>query len=621
MPAAKRTRSSAKSSNPPPKRTRKSSAAATSSSGSSTKAFTTPRQAKYPPWATLPYHVLVPILKFAATNLQSHSAPIDHAWLANAARTCKAFEDPANDLLYHTPPTTPISRLRKFYDVLKTNPALARKVRRIEAHSAEICDAKLLKFGLQDIVQLSSHVTDVCVSSGPWSPELLYASGRKPDMDTTVLTALQGNNIRLQDWTWDGELCWAIAAQYDTRDGSSKKMTRSQRGFGWLHAVHKDVEPFRSLKALTMTGFDTPTPLEYYRDEEEENEVEVQIATIASSLGHLKYLRDLTLKDCTFVNAYFLTQLAGVHQLKRLVLEDLKNINTIDLQSFLQTSGKHIEELEVIHCPGIYAGFLSILDTATPNLKRLLYEDVPGILSHDEMELLEIPMPKWPQTLESLIMRGLGNWTAADCERVLEGMADTARNGGFMALREIDIWCILPELSWRDRAASRRKWGDEFAMAFLDRRGNAWKGFVAKKKSEGVKVQWDPNVTVGLCERVLFRLDDSRPTGNQLNEADFLDLSENRPAKRSSPKKATTARKRASLNKKGKQAAALKEVSPGKSSNPTKGRRTQKSQSFVVGAKRARYDSEEDSDFKVDKLAYEDEDGNDSSWSVDDMEN
>ncbi|KAF3174816.1 hypothetical protein TWF788_008619 [Orbilia oligospora] len=617
MPAARRTRSSAHTSNlAPTKRARKS---ATSSSSTSTKAFTTPRQAKYPPWATLPYHVLVPILKFAATNLQNTSVPIDHAWLANAARTCKAFADPANDLLYHTPPMTPISRLRKFFDALKANPLLSRKVRRIESHSAEICDTKLLKFGLQDIVQLSTHVTGVCVSSGPWSPELLYASGRKPDMDPSVLTALQSNGTKLQDWTWDGELCWAIAAQYDTRDESPKKKTRTQRGFGWLHTVHKDVEPFKSLKALTITGFDTPMPLEYYRDDEEEAEVEAQIATIASSLGHLKYLKDLTLKDCTFVNAYFLSQLAGVHELKRLVLEDLKNINTVDLQSFLQMSGRHLEELEIIHCPGIYAGFLSILDTATPSLKRLLYEDVPGVLSHEELELLEIPMPRWPQTLESLIMRGLGNWTAADCERVLEGMADTARNGGFMALREIDIWCILPELSWRDRAASRRRWGDEFAMAFLDRRGNAWNEFVAKKKSEGHKVKWYPNVTVGLCERVLFRLDDSRPTGNQLREADFLDLSESRPTKRS-PKKAAAVPKRASPKKKGKQAAALKEASPSKP-NPKKRRGTQNSQSFVVGSKRPRYNSDEDSDFKVDKLAYEDEDGNDSSWSVDDMEN
>ncbi|KAK6351066.1 hypothetical protein TWF718_004239 [Orbilia javanica] len=612
MPAAKRTRSSARTSNPAPtKRARKP---ATSSSGTSTKAFTTPRQAKYPPWASLPYHVLVPILKFAATNLQNNSIPIDHAWLANAARTCKAFADPANDLLYHTPPMTPISRLRKFFDVLKVNPLLARKVRRIESHSAEICDAKLLKFGLQDIVQLSSHITDICVSSGPWSPELLYASGRRPDMDPSVLTALQDNEIRLQDWTWDGELCWAIAAQYDTRDESSKKKAKSPRKFGWLHTVHKDVEPFKSLKALTITGFDVPMPLEYYRDEEEDNEVQAQIATIASSLEHLKYLKDLTLKSCAFVNAYFLSQLGGAHELKRLVLEDLKNINTVDLQSFLQMNGKHLEELQVIHCPGIYAGFLSVLDTATPNLKRLLYEDVPGVLSHAELELLEIPMPEWPQTLESLVMRGLGNWTAADCDKVLEGMADTARNGGFMALREIDIWCILPELSWRDRAASRRKWGDEFAMAFLDRRGDAWKAFVSKKKSEGHKVKWDPDVTVGLCERVLFRLDDSRPTGNQLNEADFLDLSETRPTKRS-PKKATTAPKRASPKKKGKQAAA-----PSKPS-PQKRKRVRGSQSFVVGSKRAKYDSDGDSDFKVDKLAYEDEDGNDSSWSVDDMEN
>ncbi|KAK6361704.1 hypothetical protein TWF730_005418 [Orbilia blumenaviensis] len=617
MPATRRFRSSAQTSNPAPAPAKRARKPTNIDSNFSTKTFATPRQAKYPPWANLPYLVLVPILKFAATNTQNNSQPIDHAWLANAARTCKSFLGPANDLLYHTPPMTPISRLRKFFDVLKANPVLARKVRRIESHSGEICDSKLLKFGLQDIVQLSSFVNEVCVSSGPWSPELLYASGRKPDMDPSVLTALTEHNVRLQNWTWDGELCWAIAAQYDTREESSKKMTRIQRGFGWLHTVHKDAEPFKSLKALTMTGFDTPRPLEHYRNEEDEAEVGVQIATIAGSLGDLKYLKDLTLKDCTFVNAYFLSQLAGVHELKRLALEDLKGINTTDLQSFLQISGKHIEELEVIHCPGIYAGFLSILDTATPNLKRLLYEDVPGILTHHELELLDIPMPRWPPTLESLIMRGLGNWTAADCERVLEGMADTSRNGGFMALREIDIWCILPELGWRDRAASRRKWGDEFAMSFLDRRGDAWKEFVAKKKSEGQKIKWDPSVTVGLCERVLFRLDDSRPTGNQLNEADFLDMSESRPARRS-PKK-TAAPKKVSPKKKGKQ-AVTKAPSPAKPS-PKKRKRASKSQSFVVGSKRPRYDSDEDSDFKVDKLAYEDEDGEDSSWSVDEMDN
>ncbi|KAF3918838.1 hypothetical protein ABW20_dc0101387 [Dactylellina cionopaga] len=596
-------------------------------SSSSSVAYATPRQAKYPPWTRLPYLILLEIFEYASTDPHDNIESVDHAWLYNTAFTCKSFFEPAINLLYQVPPTAPVPRLRKLVETITANPNLGKKIRIFESHnSVRVLDAKLVKFELDSLIRLTPNIQGICLSTDMRIPEAPIVTfdvshgyyGKHVDIPPAVLTTLEEMNIELKKWTWDGRLCRAIANQYtivNEDQGAPKKKAKKKRGFGWLDVVHRDLNAFKTLRTLTLTNFDDLESFPFSKGIDAESQV--QIATIAGAIGRLHYLKNLTLKNCGFVNDYFMSQIAGMHQLRKLVLSGLNNVDAGDLQNFLRVGGKELEELEVLHCPQVMLGFLSSLDAVTPKLRRLLFEDCPGMLTDDQLEVLDIPAPQWPATLESLTMRSLGNWKAVDCEVFLRSLVDTARSGGFMSLRELDIWCILPELSWRDRASSRKYWSDECAMALLDRRGNAWAEFVQKKKGEGQKIKDDPDATPGLCQKVLFRLDDSRPTGNQLNEADFLDLSLGaKPAKRSPRKTSSTTN---SSKAKGKGKATTKKTTTPKKATPTKKRGPGESQNFVVGRKRARYNSDEDEDFKVDQLAYEDEDGNDSSWSVDDQ--
>ncbi|KAF3931765.1 hypothetical protein ABW19_dt0202129 [Dactylella cylindrospora] len=596
------------------------------SSSSTVVTYSTPRQTKYPQWTRLPYLILLEIFRYASTDYPTHlSAPtnIDHAWLYTTALTCKSFSEPALNLLYESPPVTPLFRYRKFTDTLAANPELGKKIRRIVAPSAEVLETRLVKLELENLIRLTPNIRDINISTQPWGVLTYFTpSGRTPDLPPGVLTAMKEMDVELKSWTWNGGLCWLIASHYDPRHETPKKMPRDMRGFGWMDVVHGELNSFKTLTTLTLEAFDTPSRAEWIEAGEDgellggEPEM-LDVATIAGAIGRLKYLKDLRLKDCNFVTGYFLRQIAGVHHLKRLVLEDLNTCSGNDLAQFLRMGGKHLEELEVVHCQRVME-FLSVLETATPNLKSLLFEDVPGVLSDAALDLLEIPTPAWPATLESLVMRSLGNWRAVDCDRFLRSLVNTAHEGGFKSLREVDVWCILPELGWRDRATSRRYWGDEFAKAFLDRRCNAWKEFVQKKKSEGEEVKDDKDVSLGLCQKVMFRLDDSRPSGTQLNEADFLDLvnpqsrgtTRSRPAKRQAPKASSSSRR----SKVASKSKVTKKT--GKTASPAK-RKRGGTESFIVGRKRPRYNSEEDEDFKVDELAYEDEDGNDSSWSYD----
>ncbi|EPS44475.1 hypothetical protein H072_1509 [Dactylellina haptotyla CBS 200.50] len=602
----------------------KSSAA---SSSSAVTSYSTPRQSKYPPWTQLPYLILLEVFRYAAAENHGNSRAVDHAWLYKTAFTCKAFFEPAINLLYGFPPTTPVARLRKLIETVVANPNLGEKVRVLESTGAEILDSRLVKSEIENFVRLTPNVREICISTESQNVEypaahipgyMMLFPGKRLDIPPALLVTLEEMKVQLRNWTWDARLCTAISSHFDPRHeiqgGQQKKKTRG-KGFGWLDAIHKDFEAFKTLRSLTLSNFDTVDALNI---DESTGQVQIDIATLAGAIGRLKYLRNITIKQCSFVSEHFMSQIAGVHHLKKLVLDGLRNVHAGDLKKFLQVGGKDLEELEVLRCPDVMLGFLSELDTVAPKLRRLFFEDVPGMLDDEQLSVLDIPMPHWPATLESLVMRSLGNWKAVDCEAFLRSLVNTAREAGFMALREIDIWCILPELGWRDRATSRRYWGDEFAMAFLDRRGSAWNEFLQKKKSEGQKIKVELHETAGLCQKVLFRLDDSRPTGNQLNEDDFLDLSSSsKPAKRTSKKTSTAGPSK--TKGKGKATTAAKIPSPKKAS-PTKKKRSREPQSFVVGRKRARYNSDEDEDFKVDQLAYEDEDGEDSSWSFDENE-
>ncbi|KAK6340988.1 hypothetical protein TWF696_009300 [Orbilia brochopaga] len=616
-------------------RTRRSAAGKPSSS-SAVVSYSTPRQSKYPAWKELPYLILLEIFRYAATKPLDNGNPLNHAWILGAAVTCKAFNEPAINLLYSSPPTIPYTRLRKLYEAIKNNPALGTKVHTIESLTTDILDPKIARFEFDSLLRFTPNIRDVCIGGLASRVDTMFQpTTKRISMSPAVLTTLEEMNVSLRSWTWDGYLCWGIAAQYDPRP-DAPKMSKEKRGFGWLDAVHSDLAVFKSLRKLTLTIFDfplawEPEPGSDSGGERSEDEVrssaQTDIATIAGAIGRLKYLTDLTFFECAFVNGYFLSQIAGM-QLKRLALEAIFACDTGDLQTFLRAGGKSLQELEIKSCGYIRVGFMSVLETATPNLKRLLFEDIPGLVDDQALEVLDIPMPQWPATLESLVMRSLGNWKVLDCEVFLRSLVDTARQGGFMSLREIDVWCILPKLGWRDRAESRKRWGDEFMMAFQDRREDAWKEFLRKKESEGEAIKEDPHAVQGLCQKVLFRLDDSRPTGNQLREEDFLDL-EGRGSNGRTPKKASrpAARKSSNTKAKGKgkaTASTSKKPSPKKKRSASSGQkrtRASTSQSFVVGRKRPRYNSEDDEDFKVDQLAYDDEDGNDSSWSVDDEYN
>ncbi|KAF3911947.1 hypothetical protein AA313_de0201536 [Arthrobotrys entomopaga] len=601
----------------PTRSTRRAAAkASTSKSAKAVVTYTTPKQAKYPPWDRLPYLILSEIFKYASTDARS----VDHTWLYKTSFTCKAFFEPAINLLYGFPPTAPTIRLRKFADTIMENPILGEKVRILESTNAEILDSKLVKFDIDALVRMTPNIREICISTESQKVDtsffLLFTQPRPPkrlDIPPTLLMALEDMKVQLRNWTWDLKLCTALINQYDTisevENSGSKRKRKKEKGFGWLDVIHREFEAFETVRSLTLSNFDAVGDPDV-----EEGKAKVDIATIAGALGHLKYLKSLTLRKCGFFGDYFISQISGVHRLNKVVLDGLENINVTDLQEFLRVCGKDLEELEVIHCPGVVLGFLCELDTSTPKLRRLLFEDVPGLLSAEELSILDIPMPQWPTTLESLVMRSLANWRTVDCERFLKSLVDTARSGGFKSLREVDIWCILPELGWRERAKSRIYWGDEFTMAFLDRRGNAWCEFLQKKKSEGEKITLDPDATAGLCQRVLFRLDDSRPTENQLNETDFIDLAD--PGTGKSLKRKAPAASSSKSNKRSKTTTTAKQTANVKKPSPKK--RKREVESFVSRRKRFRYNSDEDEDFKVDPLVYDDEDGEDSSWSVED---
>ncbi|KAJ6262228.1 hypothetical protein Dda_3033 [Drechslerella dactyloides] len=586
-------------------------------SSSAVVKYSTPRQAKYPRWTELPYYILVDIFRYAATIPPNNGSSLDHAWILGLAVTCKAFHEPAIDLLY-TAPATNMVAIRRLLETISQNPALGGKVRELESPFTYIVEPKISKFKLDQLLEYTPNIRHINIGGGFKRENASVPRTFPKQTDNRlpeVLATMEEKNISLRSWTWDRGFCKPLAAKFDPLPTPPKgKAARRNCNFRWLDIAHSDLAAFKRLRELTMTGFTCVCSLEpgscdqvFHKQKGFEDRLLLESVTIAGAIGKLKYLTDLNFQDCNFITGDFMNLIADM-QLRRLSIDGSNSCSTDALRAFLLAGGKNLQELEIIHCPNVRLDFLSVLEMATPNLKSLVFEDVPGSVDDEDLEVMESPMPQWPATLQSILMRSLGNWTPVNCEVFLRSLVDAAREGSFTSLREIDVWCILPKLGWRDRAESRKRWGDEFMIAFQDRRSEAWKAFVRKKKSEGEAIKKGDFAVPAFCQKVLYRLDDSRPTGNQLREEDFLDaLGESRkpPKKKSKAKAKDTAS--ASTSK--------KTLPKNGTSSEQKKKRKSDSHSFVVGRKRPRYNSEDDEDFEADQLAYEDEDGDDSSWS------
>jgi len=419
-----------------------------------------------PPWASLPYEILLNIFHFAASPLLDDDYRVTPAvaWLCKAARTCKAFTEPALTALYECPPLdTPVAAFQ-LLDLLNTETIynyrakikrLKLDIKNVFAHVA----AGRGQFGLAELAILLPKLTAIHLSRSRDRPPFRTAahSSKQPwYYKPELFSVMSDRGVRLIGWTWIGDLI-----------GQTEGLVQPNMP---IHASTL----FQGLRHLDLTNLELgglPVPTQ---------ETPGQTAAIrrkglqprnADVLEDLSQLTSLTFTSCTSSSWSILDHLPK--PLTSLTINH-SNIISDTLSNYLQPHGAHLRTLVLNHNDHLSLNFLPHLRSSCPSLTHLSLDltyysplIVASVIAEPVYSTLldEDHIPTWPTTLQHLSLLHLRKWSTPSALNFFTSLTDAA--GELPDLRYLELRAMLPEASWRERASLREKWTDKLERVFL----------------------------------------------------------------------------------------------------------------------------------------------------------
>lgn len=200
-----------------------------------------------PPWATLPFEILLQTFIFASYPLideNSRPAP-SIAWLCNLSRTCRAFAEPAITALYHSPPLVALDKPHRLLELL-SEPAEQRFFNyRTKVKSLEIDLMRTLAytspgrgvFQLKDMIPVLPNLEDIHIfdiRDHPLHRRLGHSiRWHYPD---SIFESLIENERHLKSWWWNATFCFKT----ETPE--------------WISHTHRS-SSFQSLQSVKFTNF------------------------------------------------------------------------------------------------------------------------------------------------------------------------------------------------------------------------------------------------------------------------------------------------------------------------------------------------------------------------------
>ncbi|PYH99940.1 hypothetical protein BO71DRAFT_368111 [Aspergillus ellipticus CBS 707.79] len=530
-----------------------------------------------PPWQTLPYHILFDIFFRASSPLVDEKTRTRHSsvqWLVNVALLCRAFHEPALAALYHCPPLIPSAKthgllhlLAKPQDTLSTN--YVNKVKELNVEVEHLLVYKsgptLGYFELPKLIERTPqvktlrlyHRDDYVVGLPPWEkPRSKFVY---PDL---IFSSIASGSIHLRCWEWNSRFMETRRLLPLMLEKHLNPAFHGLRELRLLHIASEDADGDELMGAS---------------DEKE--------VVLATALRGLPDLRRLEFVECSIVNEYLLPNLPFT--LTSLTINNCDEVTAVNLGSFLSSHGHNLRELNLSHNRHLGLSFIANLAQSCQNLEVFKmdismhdcssYHDVEP---HFQELLDPTEVPTWPSTLQEIELIQLRKWDDTTAEvffRSLIRAAPELRN-----LRRLVISAIL-KIGWRDRATFREKWIGKLENVFL-RRGappdpnlcsipripqqpdlshsaegalpdesltqsdNQHSGVSTPSKRKSARIAQKkfseaeddesaiitrqasvennglPSVaTPRLCDIVMVRIDNQRPTDTQFNEEDFLD--------------------------------------------------------------------------------------------------
>ncbi|EYE93687.1 uncharacterized protein EURHEDRAFT_414102 [Aspergillus ruber CBS 135680] len=534
-----------------------------------------------PPWQHLPYHILFDIFFYASRPLvdeRSVTRTGSVQWLVQVALLCHAFCEPALAALYYSPPLIPaakchglLSLLSQPQDSLSTN--YTNKIKELHVDVEALLLYKsgptLGYFELPRLIENTPqvkkmrlyHAEDYVVGIPPWQ-----RARSKWGYPEGLFESIAYSAIRLRSWDWN---CRFMETPELAPHALTKHLQPAFQGIEELRFLHVASEEWDEEGDAYIS-----------------NEREVVLATALKELPELRQLvfiecsivnehllphlpttlTSLTLNNCDEVTTAnfgaFLTS-HGQH-LRELNLSHNRHLS----MSFIVGLGGSCKNLKRFKMD------ISIHDWSS-------YHDVephfPELIRSSEV-------PTWPSTLQDIELIQLRRWDDAAAEVFFTSLINAAPE--LPNLRRLVISAIL-KIGWRDRATFREKWIGRLEHVFLRRSAppdpnlrtlprsppppdpvegtaedtagphsdtpNSGPSTPSKRKSarlaqrkimeledddDDVEGSSSPSRTAaegfgeqepramqvqGMCDAVMVRIDNQRPTETQFSEGDFLD--------------------------------------------------------------------------------------------------
>jgi hypothetical protein len=483
-------------------------------------------------------------------------------WLVSVALLCRAFHEPALSALYHSPPLVHIkchallNLLCQPQETLSTN--YRNKIQELHVDVETVLLHKsgpmLGYFELPRLIEKTPqvkkvrlyHKDDFTVGLAPW--QIQRSKWVYPE---SLFESMNASLIHLRSWDWNS------------------RFMEAKQLIPFLLGKHYD-RAFRGLRELRLLHV-ASEDIDHDGSAEPSNEREVILAT---AIKELPYLRRLEFSECSIVNEHLLLNMPSA--LTSLTINNCDEVTTSNLSAFLAAHGQHLRELNLSHNRHLSMSFVvglaeycQVLERFKMDISMHDWSSYHDVEPHFRELLGPSEVPTWPATLQEIELIQLRKWDDTTAEVFFTSLIDSARE--LRNLRRLIISAIL-KIGWRDRASFREKWIGRMERVFLRRspppnpdlcslrKGTPQldqndaatqseahhSGLSTPSKRKSARLakrkhsETEDNMELsapdrasnggdgdlfiqGMCDIVMVRIDNLRPTELQFNEQDFLD--------------------------------------------------------------------------------------------------
>ena len=476
--------------------------------------FKGPSDGKIPDWTSLPLAILRDVFTFASQPLDSDSA----SWLLKAARTCRAFSEPALEAYYYAPAFLTTLHPHHLLELLRIRQNryinYNTKVKRLQfemtmlsytAHNRPLFDLSELVAELPQLHHL--EITNP-IDRIPYRRIKL----QQWFYPANLFQTLEEHSQRLKTWRWSRDMI-----------SDASLVNDPYQLFPYMASVHEG-KAFQSLESLNICGFDVDDSIPAVTGDDDEQVT----LDMPWAIAKLPNVRDLTFISCNIVRDDFMNKLPP--NLERLEITNCWKLDSNMLSDYLMEKGSHLKELVLKHNITLNLAFLSGLATACPRLETLqvdghYYSERQSTNDADpeyEELLGASDVPTWPTTLRHLSLMHLSKWAQEGGTNLFRSLVDGAPS--LLNLRHLEIKAHI-NIPWRDRAGFRDMWTDRLRRVYLRRNQppnpyhgsrrqfESWKQVKAKNGGDDVPdVEFDVALNPNRLSHI--RISPHKPTGD-----------------------------------------------------------------------------------------------------------